>query len=206
MRAALAVGASAVALFAAVRVAAVAGDPVNWGEDAHQVRAARSALEQAPCDPARVQALAELLLSPRDYYGAAKVLDQATDSCDLPPNVHALALQIHQQVRDRRRAIVDATRLIEKMPDDPRFLVARGALHDADGEPFKAASDYEEALVRSPSDVEAYRRLFDVAKRMGRRDFVSALLKWHFDVLADASAAAVPRLVEQAPVASYKAR
>ncbi|RKH32117.1 tetratricopeptide repeat protein [Corallococcus sicarius] len=114
------------------------------------VRKLREALKETPCDKAKAQEYAQLLLTTGDLKGVTKAADDFTAACG--PNVVLLQLSYTANARQGQKAeaLKAATALVEAQPENASYRVWRGLSQEALGQTEGAAADYQKALELQP--------------------------------------------------------
>ncbi|NBD12097.1 MULTISPECIES: hypothetical protein [Corallococcus] len=156
----------------------------DYGLKKPLVRKLRAELEETPCDKAKAQEYAQLLMSANDLKGVARASDTFVAACG--PNVVLLQLSYTANARqgEKAKALKDATALVAVQPENASYHVWRGLSQEALGQNEGAAADFQKAFDLQPA----------------QRPILNALLKT-YDALNRPcdSLAALQRYVEAKP-------
>ncbi|WP_223646280.1 hypothetical protein [Corallococcus sp. EGB] len=153
------------------------------------VRKLREDLAETPCDKAKAQQLAQLLLDTGDTQGLARATDTFTERCG--PNIVLLQLAYtaHARAGEKEQALKAATGLVTAQPENASYHVWRGLSLEALARTEEAAADYQKAFDLQP----------------GQRPILNALVK-SYDALGKPceALAAYQRFVENAKPSEAK--
>ncbi|RUO87364.1 hypothetical protein D7Y11_41025 [Corallococcus sp. AB018] len=147
------------------------------------VRKLREELTETPCDKAKAQQLAQLLLDTGDMKGLTRVTDTFGEKCG--PNIVLLQLAYTANARagEKELALKAATALVTAQPDNASYRVWRGLSLEALGRTEETAAELQKAFDLQP----------------GQRPILNALVK-SYDALGKSceALAAYQRFVENA--------
>ncbi|WP_404362208.1 hypothetical protein ACIHQR_20510 [Corallococcus coralloides] len=153
------------------------------------VRKLREELAETPCDKAKAQQLAQLLLDTGDLKGLTRVTDAFGEKCG--PNIVLLQLAYTANARagEKELALKSATALVTAQPDNASYHVWRGLSLEALARTEEAAADFQKAFDLQP----------------GQRPILNALVKT-YDALGKPceALAAYQRFVENAKPSEAK--
>ncbi len=153
------------------------------------VRKLREELAEAPCDKAKAQQLAQLLLDTGDTKGLARATDTFTEKCGPDVVLLQLAYTAHARAGEKEQALKAATALVAAQPDNASYRVWRGLSLEALGRAEDTAAELQKAFELQP----------------GQRPILNALVK-SYDALGRSceALAAYQRFVESAKPSEAK--
>lgn len=153
------------------------------------VRKLREDLAETPCDKAKAQQLAQLLLDTGDTQGLARTTDRFTEKCG--PNVVLLqfAYTAHARAGEKENALKAATGLVAAQPDNASYHVWRGLALESLGRKEETAAELQKAFDLQP----------------GQRPILNSLVKTYDELGKSCEAlAAYQRFVENAKPSEAK--
>ncbi|RYZ34722.1 MAG: hypothetical protein EOO71_38110 [Myxococcaceae bacterium] len=115
------------------------------------VRKLRAELKETPCDKAKAQEHAQLLLTTGDLKGVTKASDDfAAAGCGANVVLLQLSYTAHARLEQKEGALKAATALVEAQPTNASYRVWRGLSQEALGKTEDAAADYQKAFELQP--------------------------------------------------------